>query len=302
MKKFIPLLFLLFFQLPFKSINAQEWAPIGSIWYYSMNEGPYSSVISYITMTPSKDTIINNSTYRELQIIHHKSDSSLVIWEPQYIKYDSLRLWYIKDGNPQVLYDFSLSIDDLLYIRGDSGYCDSIYTYATIQQKGYQTINSTSLRYFNLTYTYVDSWYLGSRVIEKIGSLFYFFPVQNCVMTKNSIYDYPGDLRCYYDPIFGLYKQPFYSRCDTILSNIDNNVFSNDLSINFIDNNRIQILNPTNKEIRGIFIFDILGNNKEKIYYNLSNEIFINNLSNGFYYCIEVITKQNIIIKKIIKL
>ncbi|MBI5219463.1 MAG: hypothetical protein HY958_11085 [Bacteroidia bacterium] len=69
MKKFLPLLFLLFFQLSIKIVIAQEFAPIGATWYYNYREGQIPDY-GYVKIEAISDTFLGGKILRKLDIKH----------------------------------------------------------------------------------------------------------------------------------------------------------------------------------------------------------------------------------------
>lgn len=269
----------------FFELFSQNWAPIGTKWYY--NQGTINPNLQiYKIIESTGDTIFQNKNCRIL-----KETINL----PPF----SFNTFFMYSSNDSVYYyDYSFNNFCLLYFfnaqQGDTVHLDCYDLNCIIDSVKIINYNGHDRKVQFLT-TYSMGYNMFDRNIEGIGNSIFMLPVGDNYMT--------GPLRCFEDS-YGLIKfSPL--ECDTVINTeINKNEFIEDIKI-FTDelNTKIIIELPeSNSEIQVINFYSGIG---QKIM-NLKNsnkkhiEISIDKLSTGIYF-IELINNQNQrVIKKIL--
>ena len=176
--------------------NAQEFAPIGAVWYYS--EGfAFSGNIDYLMITSVKDSVIKGVNCQQLhcdplcgspcgdQFIFQSNDS-LFHFNSALDTFELISCFNVTPGDSWNL--LSLDVDETVDTTAVT--VDSITT---------ELINAHSLRQLYLTYHVKDynsdgvkqqDFSYSSRSLERIGDVGYFFnfPLQSSVITSYSIH------------------------------------------------------------------------------------------------------------------
>lgn len=197
---------------------AQTFAPIGAEWHYT--EGfAFSGDIDYLTIKSIKDTTINGKQSRKLYC-------DWLCWNPsgiQYIHYSNDSLYHYNSvlDKFQLIAAFNAQKDDSWNIA-IKDWDESIDT-VTVLVDSINTIpvNQKQLRQLFVTYYLKDYDSKGvqvrndsytSRIIEKIGDVYYLFnfPVNASLMCDAN---YSQGLRCYEDSELGFYSTGIADSC-----------------------------------------------------------------------------------------
>jgi len=226
MKRILTLLFLFFSLYSF----AQNWADSGATWYYG-----YNGIISqgYVEIEYMQDTLLLSHDARQLKLTKRGIDfmsgqffEGVMAYEYTYS--DSDHVFFLHDGQFEILYDFSAVVGDTLthYLRGPFyiSECDSIGK-SIVSATGTEIINDEELRWYETEYLDGISGF-SARIYEKMGALDFMFPTNYlCGIDE----DFFGNLRCYEDDNFELYVNPEYEGdCDYVYEFPIPQYFSND--------------------------------------------------------------------------
>lgn len=198
MKKFITFL-IIFLSL---SAYAQEFAPTGAIWYYSLGSiNPEAEY--YKTIESVSDTIIQGINCKKLLEEEHynHTESKLVAVHFVYSSNDSV--FFFANDAFHLLYNFNAQTGETIEL--------DYYTDCTsdgealklqVQSVGTVLINGQERRTQELIAQNEMGCAFGGKVIEGIGNLYFLFPRTDLSHT--------GPLRCYEDASLGLYANPDY--------------------------------------------------------------------------------------------
>jgi hypothetical protein len=271
--------FVLFVNLSF----AQAFAPIGAEWHYT-ERFAFSGDVDYLTIKSIKDTTINGKPSRKL-------DCDWLCWNPsgiQYIHYSNDSLYhYNSDLNKfQLIAAFNAQKGDTWDILMKD-WDDSIDTLRVLVDSiNIVTINQKPLRQLFVTYNLkgVQNYSYPSRIIEKIGDVYYLF---NFPLNANLICDanYSQGLRCYEDSELGFYSTGIADSCTYIW-------ISNNIEHKSVDDMLEVFPNPTHgmleinttKEISiTATIEDLSGKRVMFKKLNPDNLLDISGLPNGIY-------------------
>lgn len=275
MKKFLLILFL------FLSSNlfAQNFAPVGAKWYYSLPVNP-PYIIDYIEAESVGDTIIDNkicskiiSTYYYLQI--QWTDT----W---FMRSDSDKIFYYQCDSSRflVLYDFTKQQGDSFVIEGYYKGGSAVPLIAYIDSVGTVNINGQNLKFF-YAHTNDSLQYSDWSGTELFGNYRWMFP------QGDFSFNYYGPLRCYNDSGFGLYETGVTPSCDWMTSVSEIN--SSNPSIEISPNPSSGIFNlqfQNSSLIKSIDVMNVLG---KKIFSSnrISDSQFVLNFStqpSGVYF------------------
>jgi len=207
-------------------ISAQEFAPIGSIWYYDQGTAN-SELISYQTIESVADTIINGVSCRKLVKTSRYALTPEMSDLFMYSRNDSV--FYFANNEFNLLYDFSASKGDTIILGFYTNY-DGTPLKMIIDSTIDITINGKVSKVQYVTSGDGMSIEFGGMVISGIGNLEYMFPH----------YDMwnEGPLRCYDDSIYGLYKNAWHNNngwnfqdCDQIITGIAENSRASEIAL-----------------------------------------------------------------------
>jgi hypothetical protein len=266
--------------------NAQNFAPIGAKWQYSMAcwGNPYDC--GYYSFEVIRDTTLLG---KSAKVISYSENGLLRIDGQQILYADSDKVYYWMNNDFHLLYDFNAQAGDTLTLKmgpsfftgGDTvGYYKMIVDsigFTNISGGNYKTLFTTSLYYIDGNYSGAYWRYFG-EIIEKIGDVGFLF--------GHSVFfnfiDYEGWIRCYEDSVIN-YK-PYPNSCDFITGITESNYLE-----------KITIFpNPANSILYLTFNLEALINTPYHIYDVLGKTfslgilhqplIDISNLTNGLYF------------------
>jgi len=283
--------------------SAQVWAPAGATWHYDWIE---MAVDGYAKISFVNDSVVGGRAYKVLKVEQHTYNwitgtftNAVLGYEYTYL--DNNVVYYYRYGQFFKLYDFNSVAGSSWTVAGwdQNNPCDSLGS-VVVDSTGTTAINGFSLKYLKVSPGPNSEWEFMDRIIERIGSLGYMFPGPNCVIDIPG----PGQLRCYYDDAFGLYKRSgFPPTCDFIVG-VD------DLSN---DNNRLKIYpvpattaitaeisKPVNGKVT-IVISDIAGRTVKSLQTEGTRPIIdIKDLAEGLY-LIKLMSSEGISYSRMIK-
>jgi len=266
-------------------IQAQDWAPEGSKWTYTLSYA-MSGGIDKLVIRSVGDTVIQGKSCHIL----HKSTivcDELGFTEFMYSDNGKVYFYDVSRLKFQMLYNFNaIKGDSWVWYPGNMGYQDSIIV--NVDSAFSKTINSRILKEIHVSYSLDQNGVepLGTGdIIESIGDTYYMFPwvFNGCDVM------FGGPLRCYDDTILGHYETGVVSSCNysnlginegsglSSLLNIYPNPFSNTVTI--------EPGHDVNSQIIPVEILNVLG--ERVFYWNLSkynNTIDLSKLQNGIYF------------------
>lgn len=302
----IRFLFLITFVMFVNLLFAQTFAPIGAEWHYT-ERFAFSGDIDYLTIKSIKDTTINGKQSRKL-------DCDWLCWNPSRIQY----IHYSNDS----LYHYNSGLDKFQLIAAFNAQKDDSWNFAikeldesidtvTVLVDSINTIpfNQKQLRQLFVTYylkdydskgVQVSNYNYTSRIIEKIGDVYYLFnfPVNAGVLCDDN---YSQGLRCYQDSEIGFYSTGIADSCTYTWTGVENKLVVDMLEV---------FPNPTHglleiKISRGIaltaIIEDLSGKSMMSKKLNSSNLLDISGLPNGIYILTIYDKDKNIGSSKILK-
>ena len=278
------------------NLNAQDYEYIPlvkpglQIWtcdlgYYGHDDEAYRFRRYALT---DEDTIIETETYKKLySFTNSEFDSTTATCIGGMRENSQKQVFYRAGETNKMIYDFSLSVGDTLFV---SDYPDFIFTVENIDTINYYGIQRRE-------FTILTNGLMAAIWIEGIGNyegIYYPFHT-------NTAEDW-GNTRCYIyngDLLYSNYSHGG-NDCITPLMGIEN--ISEDISINIYPNPTSKEVNISSESfINSIEVFNSLG---QKVYQNnlkaKEKTLDINSFSKGIY-IIGVNTDKGYIRKKLIK-
>jgi hypothetical protein len=251
--------------LPETNDNKPEFAPIGAKWYFNY---PNSTSNDYVVFESKKDTTIQGKDSRAIDV--WLNNTKLVSREYVYQKGDSI-FYYNRNYNSFfLLYNFSAKAGDTVTVhpakfkptKAFFSYNDSIPEFKykilsidSIQISGQWTKRQKVTLLKNGLWGFSKPDGKDYYILDKIGSLAYFFGVQSGITPEDKL----SICRCYSDSDFD-FKNPLWdSECDLISAVIDSKILNNNLVYPNPANTYITISIPSNIEIKKIEMFDFSG-------------------------------------------
>jgi len=284
--------------------DAQDFAPIGAIWYYSERYFDRGD-ISFFTAEVIKDTTIHDKACRMIYI-NGGPCGAFEQWTNFVYEDDSIVYFYVQAIDSfQILYDFGAKQGDFWNITFNA--MDELTTVqATVDTVFNVNINGRSLIKQIIKYSRPNpdplEYNYSGEVTEIIGDSHYLFNLYSLHIVCDG--DMTDGLRCYEDPEFGFYSTGIAESCTYTYH-------WNAIEENMINKYDIRIFpNPTNGQLlidfnfekdATIEILDLLG----RVIYSKSiaseTQLNIEAYANGIY--IAYLKYQNKILgpKKIIK-
>lgn len=195
------------------NLSAQQWAPLGAKWYYSMATiNPNEHNVK--TFESISDTVINSTTCRK--IIESGNFTNPLSSKYHYMFSRNDSVFFYANGAFNLLYDFGAQAGDTILLPYFHT-MDSVPLKMIIDSVRTININGQSRKIQSIRCGDGIFIEFGSKIIEGIGSTFFMFPTYDLT--------YDGPIRCYEDAIIGHYNQPSWTMaCDTIFySGIEEN-------------------------------------------------------------------------------
>ena len=278
--------------------RAENFAPVGAIWYYTFILSPFPPMgTSYTKFESTKDTVVNGWDCKKIELSRTYDCSGNIVNTIQYYILYSIdnKVYEIENNQQYLLYDFSKNAGEYWVMPKYDNitvYVDSVRNIVLTngQTRRVQYVHNSSSIY---------PWRFTGRIIENIGFETFLFPLPDIVPCPGG-----GPIRCYYES--GIIVHSELLPCDYSTVGI------NKLDV---EQDGILVKNPINHQI-DIQITDVsllpiqtiaVYNNLGKLIcqqYNITNTSYIidfSNKSNGFYYVKIILNNNQTIIKKIIK-
>jgi len=282
--------FLFLFMSFFKILSAQDWAPVGAVWYYDV-KFPFTSQVTYHTFTVERDTIINQIPSKVL--IKRSAEDTII------------NTYFTYENNGQV-YFYNEVIDDFVLLYDFNLLPGQQYT-SMVDSCSYQIfIDSTALLIID-THTFAMQYLNTSAlsgmmgpVVKNIGHLRTLLPDKSffCdgIIVEN--YHYDG-LRCYVDPTgihinFGIAPSCIFTSIAAVKEISDIRIFPNPAR------DRLQIEIENSSEIAVITIFNLQGKQLLDLATAHSTTIDLSAYPAGLYF-LRVKKEDVVFTKKIVK-
>ncbi|MEI6755313.1 MAG: T9SS type A sorting domain-containing protein [Paludibacter sp.] len=202
------LCFILFF-ISSNCFSQKEWASIGTIWHYNINN---IGETGYLKIESQKDTLVEGKVCKLLQST--KTTYAMPgIYQKQYIEslityQDNDKIYIYQHNAFLLLYDFNPSIGDIWDVWGiwneyntrNTSYQQSDTTACPAGRVRVDSVKNISLNNKQLKAIYTSPYHNSSMqysgvIIEQIGCLDYLLPISKCNFHIDS--EYPGPIRCY---------------------------------------------------------------------------------------------------------
>lgn len=205
-----PIFSLLFFILAFyNSIPAQEWAPVGTRWYYTQKEfGPntYVKIIEAVG-----DTLINGRACRILENVENCGVKF------QFAYREERRIYYFNEVTEdfELLYDFNLEEGDTLKMYVGNNFLvndpyDTVFIKIDSVDKLILNNDTLQVQYVSYLFDLNPEQNFGSKIYEDIGGDEFLLPTYGFC-------DIPtGPLRCFEHPNRGWYRFTTEFDCDQV--------------------------------------------------------------------------------------
>ncbi len=280
MKK--PLLFLL--AIHALLLNAQEWAPIGTKWYYTQNF--WFTDVSYPKIIESiGDTILLNTTCRVLKVTGSEYSQTAVSWLYMYDSNDSV--FFYNNGSFCLLYDFNAIQEDTFDLP-----CFSIPNNEL--RVAVLNVDTITINGISRNRQFVNGDGLGYTVwgtnIKGIGNTVYMFPQGDM--------HYTTTIRCFEDS--GGLHNFLNIPCDTVIITSERSINTDEHLTIYPNPVTDKLFVKPHTEIKYISIYNTLG----QIIYTKVNGfekgIPVNGLNKGIYF-VEIQYSKNTIVRKFLK-
>ncbi len=253
--------------------QGQEFAPVGSKWYYTNIESFFSPAQGYVTIEYTRDTTIQGLNCKILKEVEYRSYGTSI--DPKRLEYLYVKgdtVWrYSDDNNFYILYNFSANVGDSWVSKSyDVTYDKEIKYEVTVDNVRFVSINGYNLKVMNCS-TSIYYFQFGGEVIQLLGGVQYMFPFNYGFLDC----DIRRGLRCYSDPEFGHYNTGLVENCDELISATIDPLVSND-KIKIFHNpasGKLSIeLNRGFRDLRYINIYTLDGRLIDKIVGTSSKE------------------------------
>ena len=194
--------FLFFFLFLITKVVAQrEFAPIGAEWYFSKVEDWNPPEEGFVKFSVIKDTTIVEIPARIIERKYYTSSGEIERWTNEYIHQSGDTIFYFREGEFKVLYNFSLSKGDTMAFYADgSNPCNNEDKFGNviIDSVYIQSINEIDLKTFLCSPIENSAWGY-TEIVEGVGHYGGFYPVFNNTCDVIDFLPDIGDLRCYSD-------------------------------------------------------------------------------------------------------
>jgi hypothetical protein len=300
------------------SSNAQVWVDSGAVWHYD-----YSSLATggYVKYIYEKDTLILNKLCQKITkssmdfyfdingILHYWGETKC---ETNFTYVSGDTVFYYRDDQFFVMYNFGASVGDtwIVSTTNELGYCNDTSS-VEVTGTGTMLINGISLRYINLRPTPNSFVGLKGKYIERIGcistgtgDLQTLFPSEyQCDSLPFAVEFAMYQFRCFEDqsfPLFNVVGEDCEALFDHvgILQHSEKELFCYPNPTNGIVNLKTPAL-----ESYSLVLYSIFGTEIQKFEISPNNStIDMSHLPNGIYLLEFQISKNEHVVKKIVKL
>ncbi len=168
----------LFLFSSFWSISQDKWDFENSVWHYNYRGlGP---IVVYAIMEYSGTSRVgpDSTEVSHLDLVVHYANNNTSLLRTVYVYADEDRVYQWLDGEFHVLYDFTVSVGDTMYVYGSNGY-DNGYVTTVVDTVSQVIFNADTLRAYHLkleSHSPITAYAFGGWVIEKMGNLGSFVP------------------------------------------------------------------------------------------------------------------------------
>lgn len=298
-------LFLLFLMF-YGGVNSQtEWAPIGAKWYFNR---PSSITNDYVVFESKKDSTIQGRVSRIIDV--RLNGTKLVGQEYIYQNGDSIFYYNLNYNSFFLLYNFSAKAGDTITVHPGKfkptkaffSYDDSItgFKYKILSLDSIQ-ISGQWIKRQKVTLLKNGLWGFSKPdgkdyyILNKIGSLAYFFGVQSGITPEDNL----SMCRCYSDSDFE-FKNPLWdSECDLISVYVASKILNNNVVYPNPFDDQLNIL--MTEPIESVEIINVNGLKLQVTHPNKESVIINTTMLNKGCFLLRVITKHHVYSKKLIK-
>ncbi len=293
-KLFLSLAFFTFYKL-----NAQEFAPLGSKWYYTIFENAFSPNESYLTIENIGDTIIQGKKCKILDEIDYKSGGNVYHFRYEYIYVSTDTVWRLADdGKFYTVYNFSAKQGDSWISKSyDLARQKDVEFKVTVDSITTIPINGKNLKKFKYKTegNYLD--YRNGSILEFFGGTSFMFPFNYGFLDV----DIRNGLRCYSDPIYGNYNFGLVAECDQITTKV-NEIYTKTKMNIFPNPSTGNISIKVNKNFKDSYlnIYSIEGKLIDKHHINSQVEKYNLDFKNPGIYLLELINNNYRAVEKVV--
>ena len=272
MKNLLLSLIILFFAV---NSYAQDFAPIGSTWYYT--EGyAFSGDVDYLKIESVKDSIVGGKLCKLLKKTDYLFCTRRQNDELVYAQDSTIYFWDTEFNEFQILYSFKTKVDSSWTIKIKSHTNETEIITVTVNSKTIKKVLNKDYEVLNVTYStdplmIDDNFHYTSQILYPFGDINYLFNLYLRQGFKFCDSNYSVGLRCYEDPIFGQYSSGIADSCTYTYKWTNMNDFTNevlkptlypnpvneDVQIEFADNStyKYSLMDYTGRLLeRGTFI------------------------------------------------
>ncbi|NJK95753.1 MAG: hypothetical protein HC905_13320 [Bacteroidales bacterium] len=223
------ILYFIILMFGFASARSQQWAPVGALWVYDVSQGS-PLILTYIKS--EKDTVVAGKECRLMAIRNisrmmnpngtYYIDTSLVSKESIYNSNDTV---YHYDRSLKVfypLYLMNVQKSDTIIVRPGNPGCSNnscVRFEYVVDSLTSCKLNDQELKVIYNAATNKSEWVFNRSgisenypVIERIGSVKYFFGVSKIVIMEGTVLR----LRCYTDNIITYKDAAFTGDCNSL--------------------------------------------------------------------------------------
>lgn len=278
------------------SLQAQEWYPAGTAWYYDSKPKMINTLKNrgYIAYKVEKDTLYHGENAKEISVTLYKSPDEVErSWANTYLyeRNKQVYLWNDFKTEYELLYDFNLNIGDTLYSQPCT---EDTYAHLIVDSIGTVLVGDVELQLQHLSFHIDDEtiwWGESLTFVERVGHEIGFNERMSACITDQFMG--ADGLRCYIDDEVH-YRGEYWNSlpnsglsCDTIVMNVE---YLTDptpaKSISTYPNPAKEYVNvsSTNTDLQQITLYDLLGNERLNIFPNSKqSKLMTNNCPEGLY-------------------
>ncbi len=195
-------------------LKAQEIAPIGSEWHYTMRLF-MSEEERFVHIESIKDTVVNEKLCRMLDVEY--GFSCYFYNEKEFVyQEDSIVYFYSPVVDDfQIMYDLKAKKDSSWVIIYEVDPFQTDTTLITVDSVYTLTVNNKDLLAFDVTYQSLveEHWRYSGKIVELMGDISYLFNYASMASGVICDVDYSGGLRCYQDDHLGFYSTGIADSC-----------------------------------------------------------------------------------------
>lgn len=230
MKLYPVLVFLFFFLM--QEIQGQEFAPIGSEWYYTNLENWFGQDFGFVKIQSIGDTLIQGITCKHLTKTRYGAHGSISQESDEFLFTDGDVVYRFSDNDTfYVLYNFAAQIGDTWTTRTYDLYAQQdVETIFQVEDISTTIISGETLRELYVTpisgfMSFGSSGFSWgtqgvAHITEKLGGGGYMFP------QDYGLWDFEVriGLRCYNGPVLGNINTGITDECDELITISSNDI------------------------------------------------------------------------------